>query len=317
MQEPVVTATFPLSTATFTPYVKGTQTVLALLTPSPWYIGTETALAASAATSTPPMLTFTPAPISTFTLVPVVEMPPNFSPILYGKKYDANTFFILLGGREGDRWLPPDAAFSYFANLQGWEYDVYTPTLGEFQIHGYRPEFSPAHKIYTVGTDVTVNEFCMVGVAKGWPVLQRDVQELSSDSEVYRQVVLDWLTAQGVSAPELGTLHVFRVDLEGDGVDEIFISAIHLESQHMTKSGDYSIVLMRKVEGNDAVTLPVVTDIYRSQETELTWPRTYSLGNFLDLNRDGVLEVIVDIRRWDGDGAFIYQIDGQNIKQVL
>ena len=37
--------------------------------------------------------------------------------------------------------------------------------------------------------------------------------------------MLDWLKAEGVTRPELGDLHIYRVDLEGDGSDEIFISA--------------------------------------------------------------------------------------------
>ncbi len=244
-------------------------------------------------------------------------MPADFSPILYGKKYDANTFFILLGGWQDDRWLAPDSAVTCFGNLQGWEYDVYTQAKGKFPVHGDRPQFSPAEKIYTLGTDATVNEFGMVGVAQGWHVLQRDLQELSPDSEVYRQVVLDWLTAQGIPAPEFATLHIFRVDLEGDGVDEIFINATHLdESQHTTKAGDYSIILMRKVQGNGAVTLPVVGDVYHSQDMETTFPQTYSLGNFIDLNQDGILEVVVDVQRWEKPGALIYQIDGQHITQA-
>ncbi len=183
------------------------------LTPIPLPTFTSTA-AMQPGSSLPPLPTFTPMPVS--------KMPSDFSPILYGKKYDAHTFFILLGGWQEGKWLVPDWAASCFANLPGWDYDVYTPAGGKFQVHGDRLEFSPAHKIYTVGTDVTVGEFGMVGVAHGWPVLQRDVRELSPDNETYRQIVLDWLKAQGIPAPELGSLHVFRVDLEGDGVDEIF-----------------------------------------------------------------------------------------------
>jgi hypothetical protein len=262
----------------------------------------------------PVELTSTATPLPFPTLVPTETVLSNFSPILYGEKYDANTFFVLLGGWQGDRWLAPDSAVGYFANPQGWEYDVYSLAKDKFQVHGDPPQFSPADKIYTVGTDATVDEFGMVAVVHGWPVLQRDVHELSPDNEVYQQAALDWLTAQGLSTPELGTLHVFRVDLEGDGADEIFIGATHLENQHMVKPGDYSVILMRRVQGSEVITLPVVAEIYRSQETTL--PRTYSLGNFLDLNQDGVLEIVVDIQRWEGDGAVLYQIMGQNIAQV-
>jgi hypothetical protein len=269
-------------------------------------------------TSTPtstPLSTFTPSPLPTFTPAGM-EMPPNFSPILYGQKYDANTFFILLGGVEGSEWLTPDQTVARFAGAS--EYSVYTFANQNFEIHGNTPELSPPNQSYFIGTDGTFNEFGMVGVAQGWPALQRDTQELSSDIEIYQQVVLDWLNAQGVSAPQLDVLRIFRVDIEDDGVDEIFINSTHLdESQHTTKAGDYSIILMRKVVGNDAVTLPIVGDVYDSQELEVTFPQTYSLANFIDLNQDGVLEVVVDVQKWEGDGAIVYQIDGQEIRELF
>jgi hypothetical protein len=127
-------------------------------------------------------------------------------------------------------------------------------------------------------------------------------------------------TLAGIRAwdmPQQGILHIFRIDLEDDGVDEIFISASHLDdSQHTTRNGDYSIILMRKVAGNEAVTTPLIADIYRSKEAETTYPRTYTLANFMDLNQDGILEVVVDYHRWEEDGALIYPIQGQQITQV-
>ena len=260
--------------------------------------------------------TFIPtSPPPSITPAPVITMPPGFSPVMYGKKYDANTYFLLLGGVLGSDWITPDAVTDQFA--AEWDYDVYT--LSEsFQVHGYAPDFSPPNQLYTIGTDVMVDKAGMVAVAKGWPVLQRDAEELSSENVFYQQVVLDWLKLEGVSAPESGLLTIFRVDIEGDGVDEIFINAVHLdESQHTTKAGDYSIILMRKVAGNDAVTVPVVADVYRSQEAQVTFPRTYSTTNFIDLNQDGVLEIVVGIEKWEGDGAAVYQINGQQVVECL
>jgi hypothetical protein len=77
------------------------------------------------------------------------------------------------------------------------------------------------------------------------------------------------------------------------------------------------MILMRKVVGNDAVTLPIVADVYHSRELEMTFPRTYSLANFIDLNQDGVLEVVVDIRGWEMFGAIVFQIDGDDVIQTL
>jgi hypothetical protein len=158
----------------------------------------------------------------------------------------------------------------------------------------------------------------MVATLDGWGVTKGAVTELSADGQFYQQTVLDWLTAEGVTEPQLGTLQVFRVDVEGDGTDEIFISATPLdESQHTTRAGDYSIVLMRKVAGNDAMTIPLVADFYISKELEITYPRTYFLANFIDLNQDGILEVVVGIQKWEGFGAVVYQIDDQNVTEAL
>jgi hypothetical protein len=234
---------------------------------------------------------------------------------LYGKKYDANMFFLLLGGVQGNTWLAPDRAAASFGGE--WEYDVHTFTRASFQVHGHAPEFSPVNgRKYFLGTDATLNEFGMVGVLHGWPIRQADTQELSPDNETYQQVVIDWLKQNGISTSELGTMQFFRVDLEADGVDEIFISATHIDDVHIAKSGDYSILLMRKVVGNSAVTVPFVSDVYTAQQGVIQ-PPYYSFVNFIDLNRDGILEVVVEIQGWEKFGAIVYQVNGQTVTEVL
>ena len=312
---------FPMEAAvtpTFTPYVGGTETAIAmtipwvagmegaLATPTPWVAGTQTALAVA---SEEPSITDVQV---------VMEKPTDFSPVLYGGKlYDTPPFFLLLGGVSRDAWLTPDESVERFSgevtySLHNMEYE------DKYFLWGKTPEFQRTCESYTVGTDAGLDEAGFVAVVDGWDVTKSAVDELSEDGEFYQQAVIDWLTDEGVDAPQLGDLQIFRVDIEGDGSDEIFISATHLdESQHMTKAGDYSIVLMRKVTGNDVITKLVVGEVYDSKELELTYPRTYSLANFIDLNQDGTLEVVVDIQQWEGFGAIVFQIDGQDVVQSL
>jgi hypothetical protein len=49
----------------------------------------------------------------------------------------------------------------------------------------------------------------------------------------------------------------------------------------------------------------------------MTYPRTYSLANFIDLNQDGVLEVVVGFEKWEGFGAMVYQVNAQELTQAL
>ena len=253
------------------------------------------------------MPTFTPAGAA---------MPRNFSPILYGIKYDANTFFLLLGGVQDGVWLTPEQAA---ANLNGTtEYDVYTSAGRNFQVLGYAPESTPIRPgQYTISTDIGVDDFGMVGVAHTWPVRQVQADELSPDNELYRNIVKDWLTEAGIADPQPKYMDIFRVDLEGDGTDEIFITAASLDdSQPAPKDGDYSVVLMRKIVGNEAVTLPLAADINLPGEKELIYPRLYSLAGFMDLDQDDVMEVVVDYHRWEENGAMVYIIHGQEIARV-
>ena len=294
-------------TSTFTPWVAGTETALANPTPS---AGTQTAIVAVNQNVLP---TFPPP-----TPIPSITManPIDFSPVLFGKKYD-KTVFLLLGGVSRGVWLTPDVSALRFAD-EGM-YSLHTLAQeNKYFFQGKAPESSPTCKSFFIRTDADLDEIGMVAVLDGWDITKRDVTELPAKNQFYQQVVIDWLTAEGVSSPEIGSLQIFRVDLEGDGADEIFISATRLDgSQHTTKAGDYSVVLMRKVVGNDAVTIPLVADIYSSRELEITFPRTYSLANFIDLNQDGVLEVVVGIEKWEGFGAIIYQVNGQDVIQAL
>ena len=288
-------------TPTFTPWVKGTETALENPTPFVDEIASLT-----------PLPTF-PPPSAT---QEVTEKTIDFSPVLFGKKYD-KTVFLLLGGVGRGVWFTPDVSALRFADEA--TYSLHTLTQeNKYFFQGKAPESSPTCDSFFIGTDANLDEIGMVAVLDGWDITKRDVTELPAKNQFYQQVVIDWLTAEGVSSPELGSLQIFRVDLEGDGADEIFISATRLDgSQHTTKAGDYSVVLMRKVVGNDAVTIPLVADVYSSKELEIIFPRTYSLANFIDLNQDGVLEIVVGIEKWEGFGAIIYQVNRQDVIQAL
>ena len=293
------------ASATPTPWMEGTDAALA--SPTPWVGGIETALAA-----------FTPATpnqnvLPTFPSPATIEKPTDFSPVLYGRQLGQSTLFLLLGGVSRETWLAPDMSVSRFSGAVTYSLHSFTQEAKYF-VSASSPAFSPICKEYIVVSGAALDESTgFVGVLDGWDVTKRTVTELTDGEQFYQQAVTDWLKAEGVASPQVDSVHVYRVDIEGDGVDEVFISAIHLDqSQHTTKAGDYSIVLMRQVVGNEAVTKLVVGDIYRSQEPERNFPRTYSLTNLIDLNQDGRLEVVVDTQKWEGYGARVFQIDGDD-----
>jgi hypothetical protein len=103
---------------------------------------------------------------------------------------------------QGGKWLTADQAASNMSG--GWDYDVHTFAGESFQVYGSAARFSPPYRGFYVSTDVTVNEYGMVGVAHGWNIRQDVVEELLPENETYRQVVFDWLKTEGIKDPEAG-----------------------------------------------------------------------------------------------------------------
>ena len=330
------------ATPTFTPYVGGTKTALAvaetqtaqaLSSPTPWVAGTQTAQAISSSSPTPYVAgtqtaeaipstvtanTLTPLPTFSFpTATPAVGFSPvpegTFSPVFYG-----SGSFLLLGGFKTDRgWLSGADASAYVDPEK--VYDFFGRS-GPIQVPGSPLEFNLTCRNYFMHSSVVMSE-AMVGVTSGWVTQRRATTDLSIDDPTYIQAVTEWFQSQGNSPAEIHVTRILQADIEGDGVNEVLLSASYFQdtSGHMTRTGDYSVVLMRKVTGNEVVTIPLVKDYYVSSvpELELSYPRTYTLSQALDLNRDGTLEVIVHVSRWEGGGAIVYRVDGQNVREVM
>ncbi len=275
--------------------------------------------AAPAVTLTLPPLQ-TDAPTEAPATSPAVTLSAgDFTPILYRDHVSQYNEFQIIGGVQDGEWLPAgqvadqvefEQAFDLYAN--GYAGVAITKDDGA-------PAFNPRCGEAYVGTDFSNDIPNLIGVKQGWDVTYRPGEEVPVNTPVYYAAVADWLVSQGFTLPAVGISRILRVDLEGDGVEEVLISAAHFrdESGHMAEQGDYSIILMRKLVGDQVLTVPVVADLYTSPTAELTFPFTYSLASLLDLNRDGTLELIVDVSRWEGAGVILYQVDGTNVNEVI
>ena len=305
-----------------TPWVAGTGTALSIAhsSPTPWVAGTETALAVSSSSPTPtlvpslpPFPTSTSAAIPPFpTFTPYPRPEGTFSPVLYG-----SGSFLLVGGITYDGWISGVQAAQYIFNEM--DYDFFNPN-GSIQIRGSALEFDPTCGNHFMPSSVVLPE-PMVGVASGWITKERGTTDLSTDDPSYVQAVAEWFQSQGNSPTEIHITRILQADIEGDGVNEVLLSASYFKPKFafLTETGDYSIVLMRKVIGNNVLTIPLVKEYYVSSdpELEISYPNTYTLVEAVDLNGDGTLEVIVDVRRWEGWGAIVYRVDGQNVREVM
>ena len=93
-----------------------------------------------------------------------------------------------------------------------------------------------------------------IGLPIGYDILPQIPME-STVAPAHVQSVEDWLADRGVADPEVSIDRVIRVDLEGDGRDEVIIEASRLANETLLgeDEGDYSVVLLRVVGDDDEV----------------------------------------------------------------
>ncbi len=259
-----------------------------------------------------------PQPVATSTVTPI-QVAPSISihPIAVYPPYDSPSGY-LLGGIQNGNWV--DAATTA-ASLKGGEsYSFYSDIsfLGKSigTIPGAGAHSCPDMKGITL--DPLPQVIPAIAIGGEWNALPRVPQDISTENWIYLQAVNDLLTDNGIVDPKVQLTRVLKTDLEGDGVDEIIMAASYFyeETGHNITAGDYSIVVLRKVMGNEVVTLAMPADFYyRSQQ--FAFPEKYTLTAVLDLNGDERMEIVVGITGWEKAGSLVYEVVDFEVRNVL
>ena len=140
----------------------------------------------------------------------------------------------------------------------------------------------------------------MIGLAAPWNALPRKPVIVDAPQSVYVEAVRDFLKSRGIEDPQIRITRILHVDLDGDGEEEVLISATNYftedKSDHSgaplpeapidsPRPGSYSIVILRRVVDGKVQTKLVAGEVYAKPD-ESTPPNVYNLAAVLDLNGD-------------------------------
>jgi len=147
-------------------------------------------------------------------------------------------------------------------------------------------------------------------------------RENPSWQSVYVEAVRDFLKSHGIADPKVRITLILRIDLEGDGEDEVLINATNYFSRrdevpmHAPKRGSYSIVMLRRVVAGKVQTQLLAGELYSKADASNA-PNIYKIPAVLDLNGDGKLEVIVHSFYYEGGQTTIYRCEPDKIEAAL
>ena len=172
----------------------------------------------------------------------------------------------------------------------------------------------------------------VIGLDAPWNALPRKPMIADTTQPVYVETVRDFLRARGITDPKVRITRILRVDLEGDGEEEVLISATNYLTNdkldylpaapfpdapiHVPQCGSYSIIILRRLVDGIVETNLVAGEVY-AKPAESVAPNIYNLAAVLDLNGDGKLEVIVHSFYYEGGQTTIYRYGPDKIEEVL
>lgn len=233
---------------------------------------------------------------------------PRIAPIVSG--------IYLLGGSQNGRWI--DAATTAKQLTGAERYRIYT-TSGQVGVG--TATLSPSEEICADTQFIRLKpkpkaaEF--VAFSGTTNPLPRKPRLHSNNTAVYRQAVADILRAKGIANPDVRITKIVRIDLEGDGVDEVVLSATRMNASIPSVSvGDYSLVVLRKVVNGKVQTIPLAEE-YHLKAIEFAAPNTFTVPAIADFNGDGKLEIMLNWNYYEGSGAELYTVQGTKVTMVL
>jgi hypothetical protein len=155
-----------------------------------------------------------------------------------------------------------------------------------------------------------------------WAAMPRVPKSLPIKQPVYVKAVSDLLKARGIAEPKVNIEQALQIDLEGDRVNEVLVSASYFagsednEPMPSAEPGDYSIVIMRKLVRGKVETVVLAEDV-QAKKIEFGAPFKFDIAGVLDLNGDGVMEVVLHDRYYEGAGSSVMEIKGTQVETVL
>jgi hypothetical protein len=235
------------------------------------------------------------------------------------------------GASENGQWIKADQAAKSLANKTTYQVYSLTKQIGQTTMAKPTSGEEPCPDTLMVSLSSKPKDGA-IGLGAPWNALPRKPMIADTTQPVYVEAVRDFLKSRGIADPKVRITRILPVDLEGDGEEEVLISATNYLTNdkldylpaapfpdaplHVPQPGSYSIVILRRVVDGNVQTKLVAGEVY-AKSAESVAPNIYNLAAILDLNGDGKLEVIVHSFYYGGSETTIYRCGTDKIEAVL
>jgi hypothetical protein len=151
-----------------------------------------------------------------------------------------------------------------------------------------------------------------------WDVQPRPVRSVGLDDPEYQELGESLAGELGAVDPTLGeVVQVVRADLDGNGIEEVFVTFEHMTDRGMGAEGDFSLIIARAPNADGTVVDRVLFSNVVPAPMEFPQPDNSRVLAVADLNGDGSMEVTTGAVYWEGIGVHIYEFRDGALQPVM
>jgi len=228
---------------------------------------------------------------------------------------------LLIGGVQDDEWYPADEMVSQLSGITSFQlYNL--KSYSGITSGGLSSPPSSSSCPASPYLNYASGEYSPFRIALdgNWNAQPRIPFDLSTSIPAYQDAVRSQLKDYGFKSPQVSIDHVYQVDLDGDGGDEILILA-NYNAQGMYRdrvtAGDYSLLLLRYIKQDQVITIPLYERWITTDSTYYR-PAEIQLHGLVDLNGDGTIEIVAkEVYRGRSFGYVVYDFEKESSDPAL
>ena len=234
----------------------------------------------------------------------------------------------LFGAISDGKWIKADETAKLLTDEITYRVYGLTQALGDAKGGKPKPAEVPCEETLAVSLSPKP-EKGVIAIAAPWNALPRKPKVIDPNQKVYVDAVRDFLKTKGIEQAKVKIDNILGVDLDGDGEEEVLISATNYLSKdgHVpmrSPAGSYSMVLLRRVAAGKAETQLVEGEFHSKaypgkdpDDASFDAPNAYKVIAVLDLDGDGKMETVVGSNYYEGEEITIYRYDPKKSEPLL
>ena len=234
----------------------------------------------------------------------------------------------LFGAISDGKWIKADETAKLISDETTYRVYGLTQALGDAKAGKPKPEEAPCEETLAVSLSPQP-EKGVIAIAAPWNALPRKPKATDPTQKTYVDAVREFLRTKKIEQPKVKIDNIVRVDLDGDGEEEVLISATNYfrkdDSVPMrSPAASYSMVLLRRLVAGKVETQLIVGEFYpkayskaAQEEGRFDAPNAYKVIATLDVDGDGKMEVVVASDYYEGEATTIYRCDPKKVEALL